>query len=295
MAISIRQVMAESNGSKPAMPEQEMASSRTSLEQWSDIQRLAAQLAGKLYDRLHFSNWVPQQWFNGALVPAQFLQSSGPGLRRIVEIGCGDGTFTNLMALLMPEVEIVGIDTDARKIEKAQGTVGRRGNIRFVQGNALTMDEIPCDRIVYNHCLSDSENVFKFKKMIFKTSQWLVDEGDFWVKESLPGLLMRPALLQILAAYVGSKNPIEALIAQALTSMGHPLEEACLGQGVFGLSSELFLRAFPLGPLTPLQAADLISAEPTPVRAVSVMEQTNDALVGFLFEKAEQNWQKILV
>lgn len=295
MAISIRQALAENNLSEPAMVEQYLALPATTHDQWSEIQGLATQLAEKLCERLRFTNWLLPQWFSGSTIPAAFLEASTPGMRRIVEIGCGEGALTHLMALLWPEVEIVGIDADGHKIEKAQQTVGHCGNIRFVQGHAHRMDEMPCDRIVYNHCLSHSANVFQFKKMIFKTSQWLVDEGDFWVKESLPGLLTRPATLQTMIPYLGNKNPLETLMAHILASMGHPLGDVHWGQGLWGLSSELFFRSFPLGGLTPTEAQDSVTEASTPGQVGSVSGQTNDALLKILFEASEQDWRKILV
>jgi SAM-dependent methyltransferase len=286
MAIRIWQVLAESNLGEAVTPERHWRQALWNPLDWSDKQRLLGQWLATLSAQLGFSEWSPPPGPNGILVPPSFLLSSGPGLRRIVEIGCGNGAFTLGMAMLFPNVEIVGIDADARKIEEAQGTVGYCDNIRFVHGHAPVMDDIPCDRIVYNHCLADAGQLSRFNKMVYKTSRWLVDEGDFWVRESWPGLLARPALLRMLAPYIGKKRPIETLIAQDLSAMGHPLGEACMGQGVFGLSCELFVRAFPLGSSLPEALPEGRPQAPFPGRAVSVSEQSNDTLVDFLFSRA---------
>ncbi len=299
MAIGIWQVLAEGNLREAGMPEGHWRPALWNPLDWADKQRLLGQWLANVCHRLGSADWGLRPWSTGSWVPPAFLLSADPGLKRIVEIGCGDGAFTLAMAMLFPQVEIVGIDVDARKIEEAQGAAGYCDNIRFVQGHAAVMDEIPCDRIVYNHCLSASGDVARFRKTVFKTSRWLVDEGDFWVRESLPGLLAQPALWHVLALYAGTRKPIETLITGILTSMGHALghsfEGACVGQGMFGLSCELFLRAFPQNALITAEIADGTIKESLPARAVSMPEQTNDALVGLLFEKTDQDWQKILV
>ncbi|WP_303674306.1 class I SAM-dependent methyltransferase [Vampirovibrio chlorellavorus] len=277
------------------MPEGHWRQALWNLVDWTDQPRGLGQWLANVCERLGPSEWGAQSWLAESGVPPAFVLSAPPGLRRIVEIGCGTGAFTLAMALLFPQVEIVGIDADARKIEAARAAVGYCDNLRFVQGQAAVMDEIPCDRMVYNRCLSASGDVTRFRKTVFKTSRWLVDEGDFWVKESLPGMLAQPALWQMLASCAGTGKSIEALIAHILTSTGHALEATCVGQGLFGLPCELFSQAFPQNALMAAEVEEPAATESAPVRVVSVSEQTNDTLVGLLFEKTEQDWQKILV
>src|SRR5690606_29298977 len=109
---------------------------------------------------------IPWKWFNPPLIPEAVLQFANPGLRRIVEVGCGDGLLSNTLSLLFPEVEIIGIDSNREAIAYARQTIGYRQNLKFVCANAQVLAEIPCDRIIYSHCLSRQSSLYAFKKLV---------------------------------------------------------------------------------------------------------------------------------
>lgn len=75
------------------------------------------------------------------------IESHVPGSGEIVDLGCGHGIFSNLMALRGPERRILGIDVDADKIEHARSTVGARTNIEFTVGDVFDYGLPPCDAI----------------------------------------------------------------------------------------------------------------------------------------------------
>lgn len=54
----------------------------------------------------------------------------------ILDIGCGHGVLSNLLAIASPERQVLGIDIDAKKIALAQRTIGNRRNIQFEVGDA---------------------------------------------------------------------------------------------------------------------------------------------------------------
>lgn len=54
----------------------------------------------------------------------------------ILDIGCGHGVLSNLLAVTSPQRQVLGIDIDAKKIALAQRTVGNRRNIQFQVGDA---------------------------------------------------------------------------------------------------------------------------------------------------------------
>lgn len=319
MAISIRQVLAEGvsssqRGSVQGKHYQEAFAWTTDFQSWKPVEQAILQSIQKL------RAWVSMvaDGFRTPLLPVVFQQAVGLEVRRIVEIGCGQGAFTNVLALRFPRAEIVGIDPDPLKIALAQKLVGHCPNVRFIQGDALTLDEIPCDRIVYNHCLSNAENFLRFKKLVLKTSAWLVDEGDFWVKESLWAVARRPAFLRALCTYWETASPLAEMVGQALSSLGHSLAEVGVGRGPLGLPSELYLRSFPLGMVT---LKDLLSALPasdtrqeeslpfdpvkphpvevvqaeTPLSLRSIGSQSNDELLGYLFSSTGSNRKKVRV
>jgi 2-polyprenyl-3-methyl-5-hydroxy-6-metoxy-1,4-benzoquinol methylase len=63
--------------------------------------------------------------------PMDAVLERAPPAGRLLEVGCGHGLFANAAALAHPDLEVLGIDPDPRKIRWAQSTVDARGNVRF--------------------------------------------------------------------------------------------------------------------------------------------------------------------
>jgi SAM-dependent methyltransferase len=196
-----------------------------------------------LYPRLKHYDLIPWKWLNGPLIPDFIARHTDPGLRRIVEIGCGDGVFTNILSLLFPNIEIIGIDTDPDKIAAARATIGYRQNLKFICANAAVLVEIPCDRIIYNHCLSRQNTVYGFKKLVLKTSQWLVDEGDYLIKESPLQVAKNFPLMKELFPLWRAKKSFSACLRSLLGDLGHHNPLIFQSPGVLGWPSEIFCQA----------------------------------------------------
>ncbi len=62
----------------------------------------------------------------------EFVERFVPGEGVIVDLGCGHGLFTNLMALRSPGRQLVGVDISPRKIEQARASVKGRNNIDYI-------------------------------------------------------------------------------------------------------------------------------------------------------------------
>lgn len=77
----------------------------------------------------------------------EFVEQRVPKSGTIVDLGCGHGLFSNLMALSSPDRQVIGIDLSPEKIKWARSTVGSRNNIQFLCGDFLNMDLPPCDII----------------------------------------------------------------------------------------------------------------------------------------------------
>jgi 2-polyprenyl-6-hydroxyphenyl methylase/3-demethylubiquinone-9 3-methyltransferase len=72
-----------------------------------------------------------------------------PNEGEIIELGCGHGVFSNLMALTSERRSILGIDIDRDKIEIAKSTVKKnRKGIKFQYGNIIDMQFHTCQAIV---------------------------------------------------------------------------------------------------------------------------------------------------
>jgi SAM-dependent methyltransferase len=65
------------------------------------------------------------------------------GLRpddRVLEIGCGAGTLTQLLAEALPQGSVFGVDLSPRTIEAARERLASIGNARVVAGDVLDVD-----------------------------------------------------------------------------------------------------------------------------------------------------------
>lgn len=65
----------------------------------------------------------------------------------IVDIGCGHGIFSNLLALRRPGRNILGVDVDSEKIRHARTTLNGRPNIDFIAANTFDFPLPECDAI----------------------------------------------------------------------------------------------------------------------------------------------------
>jgi trans-aconitate 2-methyltransferase len=85
--------------------------------------------------------------------PAQYLQYAGERLRpaldlvarvgldaprAVVDLGCGAGNVTQLLADRWPEADILGIDNDARMLERARQALADRARVGFAAANLET-------------------------------------------------------------------------------------------------------------------------------------------------------------
>lgn len=89
------------------------------------------------------SVWT-QAFIWGRLQIAPFIQIAGhvPQQGRILDLGCGHGIFSNLLALDSPARQVVGVDIHAEKLVNARRTVQERDNILFVVGD-VTKKPLP--------------------------------------------------------------------------------------------------------------------------------------------------------
>jgi 2-polyprenyl-6-hydroxyphenyl methylase/3-demethylubiquinone-9 3-methyltransferase len=77
-----------------------------------------------------------------ASAPLHELAARARGMS-LLDVGCGHGALVALLAFGRPEVRVVGIDPDARKIEWARRSVGRLENVELV---ACTVEELAAER-----------------------------------------------------------------------------------------------------------------------------------------------------
>lgn len=84
----------------------------------------------------------------------------------VVDLGCRDGLFANLLVEASPQRRVLGIDADARRIAVARGTIGGREALRFERGDIVTVPPPRCDAItmvdvLYLLSAEDQERVLR--------------------------------------------------------------------------------------------------------------------------------------
>jgi len=245
----------------------------------------------QLYPRLTQFDSAPWKWVNGPLIPDFIVRHTGRHLRRIVEIGCGDGVLSNILSLLYPEIEIIGIDAERENIATARATIGHRQNLKFIHANAAILVEIPCDRIIYNRCLAKQGSVFAFKKLLLKTSQWLVDEGDLMIKESPGALMQNLSLIKELLPTLWHQRSLEACLRSILNDVGYATPLMSRSSALMGFPAEIY----GLASRGLMLAGTSIQAHSGAVGEWDDWNvQSDDSLLGFLFSKTHTDFSKEL-
>jgi SAM-dependent methyltransferase len=88
-------------------------------------------LAERLYARIRYATTPLEKV--AALVPR--------GAKSVVELGCSAGVFANVLKARRPELDVVGVDADERKVSAARKTARGRDGIRFVLDDAFAYVE----------------------------------------------------------------------------------------------------------------------------------------------------------
>ncbi len=81
------------------------------------------------------------------LCPLQAVERQVPPRGRILDLGCGHGLFSALMAVAAPQRSILGIDPSPAKIAAASRLAGKMPNVRFLQGTIDDCGESGLDAI----------------------------------------------------------------------------------------------------------------------------------------------------
>jgi SAM-dependent methyltransferase len=243
----------------------------------------------KMYPHLQKQDLFPWNLLHGPLIPDFLVRNTSLQLRRILIIGCGDGVLCNILSLLFPTIEIVGVDASSSKIAAARATVGHRQNLKFVCGNPVNMLEIPCDRIIYDRCLGQLGDSVAFKKLMAKTLRWLVPSGDFMVREAPLQLLKHPRLLRAFWPQIRRRHHLEAGIHYTLNEMGYAHPQVYLCRRLPGIVSEVYYHC----PKMPGQG--MTGAQQEAVQEwQDVGDQSTNSVLGFLFSQSANDFSREL-
>lgn len=88
-----------------------------------------------------------------ALTPFEKTEEYIPKKGKILDLGCGNGLFSNYLATKCQDREITGLDYSTKRISIAKKTVQGRKNINFILGHVESIKLSPCDCIIFSDFL----------------------------------------------------------------------------------------------------------------------------------------------
>jgi len=185
----------------------------------------------------------------------------GPG-DRVVDLGCGSGEFTALLAGLVPEGSVLGVEPDASVVEAAQQH--RLPNLGFVRAPAQELDRVvdaaSVDLVVSRAAL-----------------HWIPLEDHQRCYEAVRTVLRPGGVFHAESAGIGNVPRIVAVLDDVAAGLGLPPAHVTF--------------------LTPSQAFELLEAAgfrpgPEDVRAVAQRRpMSRDALLAMVRTQAVHAWE----
>lgn len=133
-----------------------------------------------LYKNVGWKKWFSKIRFLDA--PYQKVEKLIPNNGLIYELGCGEGVFSNFMAVSSNKRKIIGIELDKKRVKQANR--GQKNTI-FKYGDATKVKLEKCDAVVMFHLLhhllslNDQEKVIKNSvKALKKNGKIVIVEID---------------------------------------------------------------------------------------------------------------------
>ena len=122
----------------------------------------------------------PGALLKSSLIPLRLLDGYLHENSKILDLGCGEGMFSNALARLLPEAEIYGVDVDLEKLQQARKC--RLANATFEEGDAKRFSFEAADAVIFNDMLH--HNSFQEQEMLVShAASLLSDNGLIIIKE----------------------------------------------------------------------------------------------------------------
>jgi 2-polyprenyl-3-methyl-5-hydroxy-6-metoxy-1,4-benzoquinol methylase len=79
------------------------------------------------------------------ICPLIRLETLFPRQGKVIDLGCGNGLFPNILSLGSGERQIIGVDLDEKKLAIAEQTKGADSRIEYIPGDVVAIDYPPGD------------------------------------------------------------------------------------------------------------------------------------------------------
>jgi SAM-dependent methyltransferase len=165
----------------------------------TQVDRLSADIAGRWTDASARSGWIyaflREYCFRDdteRISRSLWSTPHPPRGTRLIDIGCGPGTYARKIALLHPGLVAIGVDQSARQLRRARRHADRTGatNCRFQHGDAMALpfvdssvDAVVASRLLM--VLADHEGALAEMYRILRPG------GRCFIAEPRPGLWTR--------------------------------------------------------------------------------------------------------
>lgn len=130
---------------------------------------------------MHYSKKISISYLGAllksSLIPLELCDRYIPNQAKIVDMGCGEGMFSNSLARLLPQSEIYGVDLDAKKIRQAQSC--KLPNVSFQEGAAEQFSFKGADVVIFNDILH--HNSYKKQEVLVSHASAIMARGGLLI------------------------------------------------------------------------------------------------------------------
>ena len=147
-----------------------------------------------------------------------------PKKAKVLDLGCGYGFMSYMLALLSPDREVTGIDYDDGKIEVAQHGYLRPGNLAFERGDITQVSVDGYDTVIiadvlhYLTALTQKETLLRFFSQLKPGGKIIIREGNADLKERHFGTQLTEFFSVRLLRFNKSANTLHFISGRELTT-----------------------------------------------------------------------------
>lgn len=160
--------------------------------------------------------------------------------QRILDVGCGTGTLTLMLATRVPDAQVVGLDGDADVLELARAKAQRQGvDVEWIRGLSFdapladgTFDRITSSLML--HHLTTEQKLRTFDAL----RGWLKPGGELhvadWGAPHGPGMRTAFLAVQLLDGFETTRDNVSGALPELMARSGFEVEQTQRARTVFG-------------------------------------------------------------